>query len=92
MLDVKFNSYPLRRNGRDRRYYFGNLVESEGVLMIIAYDALFGYVNIIVFQLANRIALASKSSEAVYEESKNMFAFSYPAIPTRHTVSVKLIG
>ena len=54
--------------------------------MIIAYDALFAYVNIIVFQLANRIAIVSKSSEAVLKESKNTLAFSYLAIPTRHPV------
>ena len=59
----------------------GNLVESEGVLMIItAY-------GIIVFQLVLWIGIVSKSSKAVYKESKDMLAFSYLAIPTRHEVS-----
>lgn len=92
MLEVKFNPYPFLMNDRDRRYRFGNLVESEGVLMIIAYDALFGYVNIIVFQLTNRIAIEKLSEHIRQEYVADMLAFSYPAIPTRHTVSVKLIG
>lgn len=67
---------------------FENPIESEGVLMIITYDALVGCVNIIVFQLAIcGSVLATKSSEAVYEECKNMLAFSVLANPTRHEVS-----
>lgn len=49
--------------------------------------------GIIIFQLAIfGIGIVSKSSEAVYEEIKNMLAFSYLAVPTRHEVSDKLIG
>ena len=59
--------------------------------MIIIYDALFGYVNI-VFQLAFFMILVTKSSEAVYKGCKNMLAFSYLAIPTRHEVTRLLIG
>lgn len=56
--------------------------------MIITYDVIFGYVNIIVFQLAFcGIVIVTKSSEAVYEGCRNMLAFSYLAIPTRHEVS-----
>lgn len=47
--------------------------------------------GIIVFQLVLWIGIVSKSCEAVYEEIKNMLAFSYFAIPTRHEVSEKLI-
>ena len=64
-----------------------NFSESEGVLMIILYSIILGCVDMIVFQLTERIALASKSSEAVYEGlPSDMLAFSYLAIPTRHTV------
>ena len=58
--------------------------------MIITFDSIFGYANanIIVFQLAVfEIVLATKSSEAVHEGCKNMLAFSYLAIPTRHEVT-----
>ena len=54
--------------------------------MIVAYDSVFGYVNIIIFQLSFWVKIISESSEAVYEELKNMLGFSYLAIPTRHTV------
>lgn len=42
--------------------------------------------GIIVFQLAERIALASKSSEAVLRKYSCVLGFSYNAIPTRHEV------
>ena len=54
--------------------------------MIVLYDALFGYVNI-VFQLAFFWVLVTKSLIKVYEGNKNMLAFSYLAIPTRHEVT-----
>lgn len=57
--------------------------------MIIAYDAVFGYANIIVFQLAERIALAEKSMRAVLGHCIDMLGFSYNAIPTRHEVPRK---
>ena len=57
--------------------------------MIITYDALFGYVNIIAFQLTERIAIVKKSTKAVLGHCKNMLGFSYLAIPTRHEVSIK---
>lgn len=61
--------------------------------MIIQYDALVGCVNIIVFQLTIfGIVLISKSSKAVYEECKNMLAFSYLANPTRHEEPKWLTG
>ena len=77
------------RNGLQVRILHLALInkESEGVLMIIIYDSLFGYVNI-VFQLAFFLVISTKSSEEVYEGLKNMLGFSYLAIPTRHTVRI----
>ena len=57
--------------------------------MIIAYDAVFGYANIIVFQLAERIALTEKSMRAVLGRCIDMLGFSYNAIPTRHEAHEK---
>ena len=57
--------------------------------MIIAYDAVFGYADIIVFQLAERIALAEKSMKSVLEHCIDMLGFSFNAIPTRHEVHEK---
>ena len=48
--------------------------------------------GIIIFQLALWIGVVTKYSEAVYEESRDMLAFSYLAIPTRHEGPVKPIG
>ena len=57
--------------------------------MIIAYDAVFGYANIIVFQLAERIALTEKSMKSVLGHCIDMLGFSYNVIPTRHEVHEK---
>ena len=57
--------------------------------MIIAYDAVFGYANIIVFQLAERIALTEKSMKSVLGRCIDMLGFSHNAIPTRHEVHEK---
>ena len=66
-----------------------NFSESEGVLMVILYG-IFGCVDMIIFQLTERIAIVTKSSEAVYEGLlKDILAFSYLAIPTRHEVTCK---
>lgn len=58
--------------------------ESEGALMIIIHDALFGIVGII-FQLTEWIAIVA----ALQRSDKNrndMLGFSYHEIPTRHEV------
>ena len=60
--------------------------------MIIVYNVLLGNTELIIFQLLLWIGIVTKSSEAVYEECKNMLAFSYLAIPTRHEVPVEPIG
>lgn len=60
--------------------------------MIVLFDAILGNIGIIVFQLTGWIALIEKSLTRVYEESKNMLAFSYLAILTRHEVHIKPIG
>lgn len=57
--------------------------------MIIAYDDVLGYAIIIVFQLAERIALAEKSMKSVLGRCIDMLGFSYNAIPTRHEVQRK---
>ena len=57
--------------------------------MIVADDAVLGYANIIVFQLAERIALAEKSMRAVLGHCIDMLGFSYNAIPTRHEAHEK---
>ena len=51
--------------------------------MIIAYDVVFGYAEII-FQLTGQIAIAEKSMKSVIRNGNDMFGFSYLAIPTRH--------
>lgn len=55
--------------------------------MIIAY--FFGYANIIVFHLVERIATTEKSMKSVLGHCINMLGFSYNAIPTRHEVQRK---
>ena len=57
--------------------------------MIITFDSIFGYANanIIVFQLAFfKIVLIKNWGNAAKVLCKNMLAFSYLAIPTRHEV------
>ena len=58
--------------------------------MIGLYDAIFGYINTIVFQLAERIAITEKSMKSVLGYCFDMLRFSYLAIPTRHEVQQKL--
>ena len=57
--------------------------------MIVAYDAIFGYISIIIFQLAGRIAITEKSMKSVLGHCSDMLWFSYNAIPTRHEVHEK---
>lgn len=47
---------------------------------------MFEYFKLIVFQLVERIALITKSSEAVLRKRNCVLGFSYNAIPTRHEV------
>ena len=57
--------------------------------MVIAYDVIFGYISIIIFQLAGRIAITEKSMKSVLGRCTDMLGFSYNAIPTRHEVPEK---
>lgn len=57
--------------------------------MIIQYDAVFGCISVIIFQLAERIAIAEKSMKSVLGHCTDMLGFSYNAIPTRHEVHEK---
>lgn len=54
--------------------------------MIVEYDSIFGYMNIIVFQLIERIGIVKMSDSTVSVLSKNVLGFSYLAIPTRHEI------
>lgn len=57
--------------------------------MIVSYHAVFDLLNIIVFQLVERIAIAEKSIKSVLGCCIDMLGFSYNAIPTRHEVPSK---
>ena len=57
--------------------------------MIGLYDAIFGYINIIIFQLTERIATTKQSMKSVLGRCTDMLGFSYNAIPTRHEVHEK---
>ena len=57
--------------------------------MIVSYSALFGIMDIIVFQLTERIAVTEKSMKSVLGHCIDVLAFSYNAIPTRHEVPAK---
>lgn len=57
--------------------------------MIGLYDAIFGCINTIVFQLVERIAITEKSMKTVLGHCVDMLGFSYNAIPTRHEVPGK---
>lgn len=52
--------------------------------MIGLYDAIFGCINTIVFQLAERIAITEKSMKSVIRNGNDIFGLMYLAIPTRH--------
>lgn len=60
--------------------------------MIILYNAIFACGIMIIFQLTERIALTAKSCEAVSKVRRDMLAFAYSALPTRHEVPDKPIG
>ena len=57
--------------------------------MIVLYNSIFGYIRIIVFQLALRIKSIINVGKSCYGAKVNMLAFSYSAVPSRHEVSVK---
>ena len=56
--------------------------------MIIIYSVLLGCIDIIIFQLAERIAINKKSMKSVLGYCIDMLGFSYNAIPTRHEVAI----
>ena len=67
----------------------GQYRESEGVLMVILYDAIFGYICT-VFQLTERIAcmILKKHIRHEYEDGSNCaLGFSYTALSSRHEVT-----
>ena len=66
--------------------------ESEGVLMIVLHNSIFGYIGIIVFQLALWVGIILNVRKSCYGAKANMLAFSYSAVLSRHEVSVKPTG
>lgn len=50
---------------------------------------MFEYFQLIVFQLAERIAIVKKSSTEVLRKCSRMLGVSYNAIPARHEVHGK---
>lgn len=67
-----------------------NNPESEGVLMTIMYNFMFGHGAMLVFHLVEWIGRLTKSSEAVETgESKDRLVFAVSAIPTRHEVTCR---
>ena len=67
-----------------------NNPESEGVLMTIMYNSIFGHGAMLVFHLVEWIDRFTKSSEAVETgESKDRLVFAVSAIPTRHEVTCR---
>ena len=58
--------------------------------MIIQYDSLFGFVRMVIFQLAERVSITEKSIKSVLGYCFDMLWFSYLAIPTRHEVKQML--
>lgn len=57
--------------------------------MIIQYDAVFGCISVIIFQLTDLIAIAEKSMKSVSRKCIDVLGFSYIAIPTRHEIHGK---
>ena len=82
MPEVIYRFGNERSNRVVYKAYRLKICESEGVLMIIT------YFEIIVFHLIERIALVTKSSEAVLRFCYDMLGFSYLAKPTRHEVHI----
>lgn len=66
--------------------------ESEGVLMIVLQNSIFGYIGTIVFQLALWVGIIKNVGKSCCGAKANMLAFSYSAVLSRHEVSVKPTG
>lgn len=60
--------------------------------MIALHNSIFGYIRIIVFQLALWIGIMKFNGDTCYECMADMLAFSYMAVPTRHEVTCWLTG
>lgn len=61
--------------------------ESEGVLMIVFHNSIFGYIGTIVFQLALWVGIIKTVGKSCCGAKANMLAFSYSAVPSRHEVT-----
>lgn len=60
--------------------------------MIVLYNSIFGYIGIIVFQLALWVAMIKNVGVSCYGAQVNMLAFSYSAVPSRHEVTCQPTG
>lgn len=60
--------------------------------MIVLHNSIFGYIGIIVFQLALWIENIKIVGASCCGAMADMLVFSYSAVPTRHEVSIKLAG
>lgn len=57
--------------------------------MIVLHNSIFGYIKIIVFQLALWIGIIKTVGKSCCGTKVNMLAFSYSAVPSRHEISIK---
>lgn len=60
--------------------------------MIVLQSSIFGYIEIIVFQLALRIWNILNVRKSCYGAQVDMLAFSYSAVLSKHEISIKPIG
>lgn len=69
-----------------------NNPESEGVLMIVLHDVIFGCIGTIVFQLTGWIVLFEKSAKTAIvsaEQNRGMYGLAYPSLRGRHDECIK---
>ena len=55
--------------------------------MIVFHNSIFGYIGIVVFQLALWVGIIKNVGVSCYGAKANMLAFSYSAIPSMHEVT-----
>ena len=63
--------------------------ESEGVLMVILYDPIFGLGRTIIFHLIEWVTTFTKTSKKALNDLWNRSAFPVPAKATRHEITCK---
>ena len=63
--------------------------ESEGVLMVILYDPIFGLGRMIIFHLIEWVTTFTKTSKKALNDLWNRSAFPVPARNSRHEITCK---